>query len=69
MDEKVGGSQHLTLSSLDFKLWIDNHSLLEIPTNNGIFTWNNKRKDNAYIVEKIDRLFIMGHLIAYNKDF
>lgn len=69
LEEKIGGIQHLSLSSVEFKVWIDKHSLLEIPSNNGIFTWNNKRMDNDYIVEKLYRFFIVGNLTTYNKDF
>ncbi len=57
LDEKVGGSQHLTLSSIDFKLWIDKHCLLEIPSNNDVYTWNNKRMENAYISKKARQIF------------
>lgn len=69
LDEKVGGNQHLSLSSIEFKLWIDKLSLLEIPLNNGIFTWNNRRNEDNYIAEKLDRFFIAGNISFYNKDF
>lgn len=69
LDEKVGGNQHLLLSSIEFKLWIDKLSLLEIPLSNGIFMWNNRRKENDYIVENLDRFFIAGNISSYNKDF
>ena len=69
LNEKVGGTQHLSLSSREFKLWIDKFSLLEIPSNNGLYTWNNRRKDNDYIAEKLDRFFIVGDISSYNKDF
>jgi hypothetical protein len=68
LDEKVGGNQHLPPSSLDFRVWIEHHRLLEIPPNNGIFTWNNRRKDNANIAEKLDRFFIVGDLTSYKKE-
>ena len=69
LDEKVGGTQHLFLSAIKFKLWIDKNSLLEIPLNNGIYTWNNRRKDKEYIAEKLDRFFFIGNLTDYNKEF
>ena len=69
LNEKVGGAQNLSLSSTEFKSWIDEFNLLEIPTSNGIFTWNNRRKDNEYIAEKLDRFFIVGDISSYNKDF
>ena len=36
--------------------------MLEILTRNGIFTWNNRRKDFSYIAEKLDRFFFKGDL-------
>ena len=69
LDEKVGGNRHLSLASIEFKNWIDKLRMLEIPASNGIFTWNNRRKDNDYIAEKLDRFFIIGNLASYNKDF
>ena len=69
LDGKVGGMQHLALSSLEFKAWIDKHSLIEISLSNGSYTWNNKRKDEAYIVENLDRFFIVGSFTDYNKNF
>lgn len=68
LNEKVGGIQQLSPSSIEFKLWVDKLSLLEIPSSNGIFTWNNRRKDNDYIAEKLDRFFILGNISSYNKD-
>ena len=68
LDEKVGGIQQLTSSSLEFKSWVDKQCLVEIPLSNGTFTWNNKRKDNTFIVEKLDRFFIVGKITDYNRD-
>ena len=67
LDEKEGGVQHLNLIYLEFKAWIDKHSLIDIPLNNGSFTWNNRRKDQAYITEKLDRFFISGIFSKCNK--
>ena len=57
LEEKVGGIQDLLQSSLDFKLWFDKHNMIDIRINNGNFTWNNRRKDFAFIAEKLDRFF------------
>ena len=60
--EKIGGSSFLSNSSKDFKSWCEQHNLIDIPTNNGIYTWNNRRKDFAYIAEKLDRFLVKGDL-------
>lgn len=67
--EKVGGIQHLSQSSLDFKIWCNKHSMIDIPINNENFTWNNRRKDFTYITEKLDSFFIIGDLNVNNLNF
>lgn len=69
LEEKVGGIQHLSQASLDFKLWTDKHNMIGIPSANGIFTWNNRRKDFAYIAKKLDRFFMIGNIDEYNLNF
>ena len=68
-NEKIGGSHVLSQASRNFKDWCDSHNLVNIPTNNGIYTWNNKRKDSAYIAEKLDRFLIRGELDKLNLNF
>ena len=58
--EKIGGSMILTRNVVEFKEWVRVNKLIEIPTSNGVFTWNNRRKDFTYIAEKWDRLFFKG---------
>ena len=43
--------------------------MTDVPTSNGTFTWNNRRKDFAYIAEKLDRFFIIGELVGNNINF
>ena len=62
LKEKFGGSQILTRNIIDFREWVKVIKFIEIPTSNGVFTWNNKRKDFIYIVEKLDRFFFKGEL-------
>ena len=38
LEEKVGGSKHLSHSSSDFKTWIGKHNMIDVPMNDGIFT-------------------------------
>ena len=68
INEKVGGTQVLSQASREFKEWCSLHNLIDIPTNNGIYTWNNRRKDFAYITEKLDRFMMKGELDTINLD-
>ena len=43
--------------------------MIDIPMNNGIYTWYNKRKDFAFIAEKLDRFFIIGNFDDYNLNY
>ena len=61
MNEKSGGLQRLSRSSLDLKNWIVDQGLIDIPLKNGTFTWNNKRQSSDFIAEKLDRFFILGN--------
>ena len=49
-----------------FNEWYLEKKLIDIPFCNGIYTWNNRRKDYAYIAEKLDRFFIKGDLEINN---
>lgn len=46
---------------------MEQHSLLNIPPNNGKYTWNNKRVDKSNIKERLDRILIQENIEAvYN---
>ena len=68
-NEKIGGSDVLSQASRDFKNWCGLNNLVNVPTNNGMYTWNNKRKDSTYIAEKLDRFLIRGELDTFNLNF
>ena len=55
--EKIKGVQQISKNMKDFKEWCEGHNIIDIPCCNGIHTWNNKWKDFAFIVEKLDRFF------------
>ena len=46
----------------DFNEQYSEKKLIDIPCCNGIYTWNNRQKDYAYIAKKLDRFFIKGNL-------
>ena len=53
---------------MEFKKWIDTNNLIDIPINNDKFTWNNRRKDFAFIVEKLDKFLFKGELSGLDLD-
>ena len=61
LEEKRGGLQYLSRSSLDFKAWIVDQGLFNIPIKNKTCTWTNRRQNSDYIAEKLDRFFILGN--------
>ena len=69
LKEKIGGIHHLSQSSLNFRMWFSKHDMIDVPTSNGSFMWNNRRKYFAYIAEKLDRFFIIGELADSNFNF
>jgi hypothetical protein len=68
LDEKYGGSQQIHPASVDFKKWVEDNHLVDIPMNNGKFTWNNRRKDFNYIAEKLDKYFVKRNDINTDLD-
>eukprot|EP00253_Pinus_taeda_P033531 PITA_33531 len=42
--------------------------LVDIETNNGLFTWNNKRGGDSQVASKLDRFMISEELILLNKE-
>ena len=39
----------ISQATTDFREWVKNNNLMDIPTNNGVYTRNNRRKDFVYI--------------------
>lgn len=66
VSKKRGGSRKLPPPAIDFNLWINRNSLLEIQMAVIAFTWNNRRFGFCNIVEKLDRFFIYGGLLELN---
>lgn len=67
-EEKFGGSQILSQINKEFKSWTERNLLTDIPTKNGLFTWNNRRKDFNYIAERLDRFMVKGDLSSFGLD-
>eukprot|EP00253_Pinus_taeda_P032477 PITA_32477 len=66
--EKEGGIRILSKDSLEFQTFIDNRSLVDTETNNGLFTWNNKREGESQVASKLDRFMILEDLMLTNKE-
>ncbi|XP_057871955.1 uncharacterized protein LOC131078305 [Cryptomeria japonica] len=60
--DKSGGIKTIRQPQRDFANWINNNNLLEIRTEMGFHTWNNRRKGFSNIAETLDRLFLKGDL-------
>lgn len=54
LSEKKGGIQKLDKDSEAFLSTIENLNLIEIPTSNGLFTWNNRRGGDHQIASCLD---------------
>ena len=67
-EEKYGGTQAPSQATKEFKSWAESNMLADIPTKNGTFTWNNRRKDFNYIAERLDRFLVKGDLSSFNMD-
>ena len=51
-EEKYGGISTVTRAMEDFREWIGKNTLIDIPTKNGLYTWNNRSIGFYYIVER-----------------
>jgi hypothetical protein len=56
--EKQGGLHRIDQESKAFGELIENIILVDIPTRDGIFTWNNKRGKEHMITVRLDRFFL-----------
>lgn len=67
-EEKYGGTQNTSSATKEFKNWAESNMLIDIPTKNGIYTWNNRRKDFNYITERLDRFLVREYLSKINME-
>eukprot|EP00253_Pinus_taeda_P015539 PITA_15539 len=66
LGEKRGGIQRQDPSMDDFNDLITNLRLVDTPTTNGVFTWNNRRGGRNQIASKLDRFLLSEQVL--NKD-
>ena len=60
LEEKVGGFKSISQVRLDFNNWFANNNLIDLPTFDGIYLWNNRRVGFSQIAERLDRFFFKG---------
>jgi exonuclease III len=61
--EKKGGTRRLDRDAEEFSAFIDTMELVDIRTNNGQFTWNNKRLAHHQIATRLDRFLVSESII------
>ena len=66
--EKKGGIGALNKDSLAFQTFTNNMKIVDMETNNGCFTWNNKRGGESHVASKLDRFIISEDLMLVDKE-
>lgn len=61
--EKKGGLRRLNKDSELFVDFMDSAKLVDIPPNNGLYTWNNRRGGAARIASRLDRFLISENIL------
>eukprot|EP00253_Pinus_taeda_P007550 PITA_07550 len=68
LSEKKGGTRALNKDSSAFQSFSKNMKLVDIETNNGLCTWNNKRGGDSQVASKIDKFMISEELMLLDKE-
>jgi len=68
LEEKRGGRSRLDKESCHLKNFIQNNKFFDIPFNNGVFTWNNKRVGPRQITSRLDRFLLSNNAIHLGRD-
>jgi hypothetical protein len=61
--EKKGGTRRLDRDAKEFSAFIEAMEMVDIRTNNGQFTWNNKRINHYQVATRIDRFLVSESII------
>jgi len=69
LEEKRGGMTKLDNDNIHLKNLIQNIWIIDMPLNNGIYTWNNKRSCIHQIPSQLDRFFLSDNTINIGGDF
>ena len=63
LKQKKGVMRHLEIDSLAFCQLIQDLKLVDIDTNDGIYTWNNKRGGKNQVASRLDRYLLSENLM------
>eukprot|EP00253_Pinus_taeda_P028956 PITA_28956 len=64
----IGGRRKLEKESNDFKVYIQQNRLTDLPFDNDIFTWNNKGSGTQQITSRLDRFLISDKFVHLGGD-
>jgi len=68
LEENGGGRNKLDSESTHLKNFIQSNWLIDMPFNNGIYTWNNRRVSTQQIVSHLDRFLLSDNAIHLGED-
>lgn len=63
LEEKEGGRNRGNRDGNNIKDFIQNNCFIDIPSNNGLFTWNNKREGSHQIASRLYRFLLSDNTI------
>jgi len=69
LEEKQGGRNRGNRDGNTLKNFIQNNWLIDIPSNNGMFTWNNRRDGAQQIASCLDRFLLSDNAIHLGGEF
>jgi hypothetical protein len=61
--EKRGGTRRLDRDAEEFSKFIDTVEMVDLKTNNGQFTWNNKRMNQNQVASRLNRFLVSKSII------
>ena len=61
--EKKGGTRRLDRDAEEFSNFIDTTEMVDVKTNNGQFTWNNKRMKQNQVASRLNRFLVSKSII------
>jgi len=68
LEEKKGGLRRLDKDAEAFNTFIAASKLIDVPTVNGLYTWNNKQGGNRQVASRLDRFLISESIMLQNLD-
>lgn len=66
LEEKKGGLRRLDKDAEAFNTFRATSKLIDVPTVNGLYTWNNKQGGNRRVASRLDRFLISESIMLQN---